>query len=220
VGLPIDVLGFDVLSGQDWVQHLGTAGVILAIFAETGILLGIFLPGDSLLFTAGVFCAQTRFGVHLNLAAVLIGTAVAAVLGGQCGYLIGRGAGPRLFQREESRFFRRAWLVRTREFLDRYGVGRALVLARFVPIVRTVINPLVGMLSVESRRFTVFNAIGGVGWTVLVVMLGWALGTSLGSRSIDSFILPVVAIIILISVTPIAVEYVRERRRRRVGTTR
>jgi membrane-associated protein len=208
-------LAFDVLSGQDWVQHLGTAGVILAIFAETGILLGIFLPGDSLLFAAGIFCAQTRFGVHLNLGVILVGTALAAVLGGQSGYLIGRLIGPRLFQREDSRFFRRAWLTRTQEFLDRYGVGRALVLARFVPIVRTVINPLVGVLAVDQRRFTVYNAIGGVVWTVLVVMLGWAIGSSLEGRSIDSFILPVVAVIVLISVTPLVLEYVRERRRRR-----
>jgi membrane-associated protein len=208
-------LAFDVLSGQDWVQHLGTAGVILAIFAETGILLGIFLPGDSLLFAAGIFCAQTRFGVHLNLATILVGTAVAAVLGGESGYLIGRLIGPRLFQRADSRFFRRAWLVRTEEFLDRYGVGKALLLARFVPIVRTIINPLVGVLGVDHRRFSLFNAVGGVAWTVLVVMLGWGIGSSLNGRSIDSFILPVVAIIVLISVTPIALEYLRERRRRR-----
>jgi membrane-associated protein len=210
-------LAFDVLSGQDWVQHLGTAGVILAIFAETGILLGIFLPGDSLLFAAGIFCAQTRFGVHLNLAAILAGTAVAAVLGGESGYLIGRLIGPRLFERRDSRFFRRAWLTRTQEFLDRYGVGRALLLARFVPIVRTVINPLVGVLAVDHRRFALFNAVGGVVWTVLVVMLGWGIGNSLKGRSIDSFILPVVAIIVLISLTPIALEYARERRRRRAG---
>jgi membrane-associated protein len=213
----VTLLAFDVLSGQDWVQHLGTAGVILAIFAETGILLGIFLPGDSLLFAAGIFCAQTRFGVHLNLAAILIGTAVAAVLGGQSGYLIGRLIGPRLFQRRDSRFFRRAWLTRTQEFLDRYGVGRALLLARFVPIVRTVINPLAGVLAVDQRRFSLFNAVGGVVWTVLVVMLGWGIGNSLKGRSIDSFILPVVAIIVVISVIPLALEARRERRRRRAG---
>ena len=208
-------LAFNVLSGQDWVQHLGTAGVILVIFAETGILLGIFLPGDSLLFAAGIFCSQTRFGVHLNLAVILVGTAVAAVLGGECGYQIGRAAGPRVLQRKDSRFFKKAWLERTEHFLERYGFGRALLLARFVPIVRTLINPLVGVLGAERRRFSPFNAAGGVLWTVLVVMLGWGIGSSLKGRSIDSFILPVVAIIVAFSLIPIGLEYRRARRKAR-----
>jgi membrane-associated protein len=208
-------LGFDVLSAQDWATTVGPFGVILVIFCETGILLGIFLPGDSLLFTAGVLCAKTIAGVHFNLALILAGTAIAAVLGGWTGYLIGTASGPRLFQRPDSRWFKQEWLVRVQGFLERYGVGKALLLARFVPIVRTLINPFVGIVGVDRRRFAVFNAIGGVGWAILVTMLGWALGNSLPKgKSIDSYILPIVAAIVVISVIPIGVEVVRNRRRR------
>ncbi|MFL6138450.1 MAG: DedA family protein [Frankiaceae bacterium] len=209
------LLGFDVLSAQDWATTVGQLGVILIIFCETGILLGIFLPGDSLLFTAGVLCAQTVGGVHFNLAVILIGTSVAAVLGGMTGYLIGTATGPRLFERSDSRWFKREWLVRVNGFLERYGVGKALLLARFVPVVRTLINPFVGILAVDPRRFGAYNLIGGVAWAVLVTMLGYALGNSLPKgKSIDSYILPVVAAIVLISVIPIGVELVRNRRRR------
>jgi membrane-associated protein len=208
-------LAFDVLSAQDWATTVGQIGVILIIFCETGILLGIFLPGDSLLFTAGFFCAQTVEGVHFNLAVILAGTAIAAVLGGLTGYLIGAATGPRLFEREGSRWFKREWLARVRDFLERYGVGKALLLARFVPVVRTLINPFVGMIGVDRRRFATYNAIGGVGWAVLVTMLGYALGNSLPKgKSIDSYILPIVAAIVVISVIPIGVELIRNRRRR------
>jgi membrane-associated protein len=209
------LLGFNVLSAQDWATTFGPIGVIVIIFCETGILLGIFLPGDSLLFTAGFFCAQTVGGVHFNLAVILIGTAVAAVLGGQTGYQIGAATGPRMFDNPDSRWFKEEWLLRVQGFLERYGVGKALLLARFVPVVRTLINPFVGIIGVDRRRFATYNAIGGVGWTVLVTMLGWALGNSLPKgRSIDSYILPIVAAIVVISVIPIAVELVRNRRRR------
>jgi membrane-associated protein len=208
-------LAFDVLNAKDWITAGGTAGVILVIFAETGLLLGVFLPGDSLLFTAGFFCASTAAPVRLNLAAILVGTAIAAVVGGQTGYLIGRAAGPRLFQRKESRLFRREWVVRVQAYLDRYGVGKALLLARFVPIVRTLVNPFAGIARVDLRRFTVFNAVGGIFWAVLVTMLGYAFGNSLPKgRSIDTYILPIVAAIVVISVLPIAVEILRNRRRR------
>jgi len=208
-------LAFDVLSAQDWAETVGQLGVIAVIFCETGILLGIFLPGDSLLFTAGVFCAQTIGGVHFNLAVILIGTSLAAVLGGQTGYLIGAATGPRLFRRADSRFFKKEWLERTQGFLDQYGVGKAILLARFIPIVRTLINPFLGMTGYDQRRFTAYNAVSGVVWAVLVTMLGWALGDSLPKgRSIDTYILPIVAAILVISVIPIAVELLRKRRRR------
>jgi membrane-associated protein len=208
-------LAFDVLSAQDWATTVGPLGVILVIYCETGILLGIFLPGDSLLFTAGVLCAQTIAGVHFNLALILAGTAIAAVLGGQTGYLIGAVTGPRLFERPDSRWFKREWLIRVQAYLERYGVGKALLLARFVPIVRTLINPFVGMVGVDPRRFAFYNAVGGVFWAVLVTMLGFALGNSLPKgKSIDSYILPVVGAIIVISAVPILVELVRSRRRR------
>jgi membrane-associated protein len=202
------------LSSTSLLASLGAFGVFLVLFAETGLLIGFFLPGDSLLFTAGFFCASTAAPVHLNLAAILAGTAVAAVAGGQTGYLIGRAAGPRLFHRPESRLFRKEWVDRVQVYLDRYGVGKAILLARFVPIVRTLINPFAGIARVDVRRFTVFNALGGVFWAVLVTMLGYALGNSLPKgRSIDTYILPIIAAIVLISVTPIAIEILRNRRR-------
>jgi membrane-associated protein len=206
------VLALNPLSANSVITSLGTIGVILIIFCETGILIGLVLPGDSLLFTAGVFCAKTIDGKHLNLAAILIGTAVAAVAGGQVGYVIGRTMGVTLFERPDSRLFKARYVVRSAEFFEKYGVAKGILLARFVPIVRTLINPFAGVIKADHKAFALWNAVGGVFWTVLVTLLGYGLGSSIKGNSIDHFILPVVFVILLLSVTPLAIEVVKARR--------
>jgi len=208
------LLAVNPLDAHSLISAFGTAGVIAIIFAETGILLGIFLPGDSLLFTAGFFAAGRHSGIHLPLAALLPGTAVAAIAGAQVGYHIGRTAGPALFRRPDSRLFKAAYVERAREFIDRYGTGKALFLARFVPIVRTLMFPFAGVLRVDQRRFVMWNVVGGLVWTQLVVMLGFALGSSLKGTSIDTYILPIVFGIAILSVIPVLLEIRRRSTKR------
>jgi membrane-associated protein len=193
------------------LNSFGAFGVLLILFAETGLLIGIVLPGDSLLFTAGVLSATAKPGdVHLNLALVMVAAFLGAVLGAQCGYFIGRKAGPRLFNREESRFFKHSHVERTRTYLDKYGPGKAVVLARFVPIVRTLMNPLAGVAELDARVFAVANLIGGALWGVGVTLAGYALGKSI--HNVDRYLLPIIAVVVLLSLIPVALEVRRSRR--------
>jgi membrane-associated protein len=192
---------------------LAPLGVFLILFAETGLLVGVVLPGDSLLFTAGLLSAVHKHGdVHLNLFAVVIAAFGGAVLGAQCGYFIGRKAGPRLFNREESRFFKRSYVERTRDYLDKYGEGKAVVMARFVPIVRTLMNPLAGVAELDARVFMIANLIGGLFWGVGVSVAGYFLGKSI--PNVDRYLLPIIAVVILLSLIPVFLEIRKARRER------
>src|SRR3954466_15805945 len=179
------------LSAPDLLHSFGALGVFLVLFAETGLLLGFFLPGDSLLVTAVLLAAAAsaqRF--HLNLGSVLVAAGAGAVLGGMTGYLIGRKAGPPLLQRQRNRRLREG-AQRGRELLARYGYGRALVLARFVPVVRTVLNPMAGALDVPAPTFALWNLVGGLLWSVGIVLAGYVLGNSVAG--IDHYLLPIIA---------------------------
>ena len=199
-----------ILDGQHLVQTFGLVGLLLIIFAETGLLLGFFLPGDSLLFAAGFAAAGGVPGVHPNIALVCLLTSVVAVLGAQCGYLIGRKAGPTLFERDDSRLFRRSYVVKAEEVLERYGPANAIVLARFVPIVRTFLNPVVGILGVPEKTFLLWSVVGGTLWGTGVTLLGYFLGNvSFIGKNLEVFAL----LIVLISVLPVVVEVLRSRRR-------
>jgi len=192
------------------IEVFGTVGLVAIIFAETGLLLGFFLPGDSLLFTAGLLCAPgVSDPVHLNLALVLPGVFVAAVAGAQTGYLIGQRAGPALFRRPDSRLFKREYVDRAEEFFARGG-SRAVVLARFVPVVRTFLNPAAGMARMPVRQFTTANLVGALLWAGGVTVAGYGLGKSV--PNVDRYLLPIVAVIGVLSVMPIAVEVRRNRR--------
>src|SRR4051812_10359716 len=150
-------LALNPLSATSVLHSLGALGVFLALFAETGLLIGFFLPGDSLLFTAGLLCAtDATAAVHLSLPAVLVAAAAGALTGAQVGYLIGRKAGPALLDRPDRPRLQRA-VVRADQALRRYGTGKAIVLARFIPLVRTVLNPLAGTVGVPVRTFTVWQ---------------------------------------------------------------
>jgi membrane-associated protein len=199
------------LDPADLISHYGTLGVSLIIFAETGLLIGFFLPGDSLLFLAGVYCAASSdAAIHLNFPITLMSVTVAAIAGGQVGHLIGRRVGPPLLRRPDSRVFKQQHIARASEILERYGAGRALIIARFVPIVRTFLNPVTGVLRVPLRQFTLFNLIGGVFWATGVTLLGYAMGNSI---NIDRYILPVTAGVIALSAIPIGWEVLKQRRR-------
>ncbi|MHB8340988.1 MAG: DedA family protein [Mycobacteriales bacterium] len=204
---------FSTLGAAHLISVYGLAGVIVIIFAETGLLIGFFLPGDSLLVLAGAYAATHHpHEPHLALLPLLVGAALAAIVGGQVGYLIGRRAGPALFERRDSRLFRREYVVRTRAVLERYGEIKAVLLARVIPIVRTFINPVVGVVGMPAHRFAIANVAGGVIWSVGVTMAGYALGAAL---HIDTYILPITAVVIVASLTPIVLETLRHRRRSR-----
>lgn len=203
-------LAVNVLDAHSLLAAFGVLGVGVVMFAETGLLIGFFLPGDSLLFTAGLLCTGTAGGgVHLSLAPLLIAAAVGALAGSQCGYLLGRKAGGALLARSRSARLREG-AERAEELLERYGHAKAIVLARFVPVVRTVLNPMAGALGVPARTFTLWQAVGGLVWSVGLTLGGYALGSSI--PSVDKYLLPVIALIVVVSLLPLVVEVLRSRR--------
>lgn len=194
------------------VTTLGLLGVLAIIFAETGLLIGLFFPGDSLLFIAGLAAsgsAQEILGTHLPVAPLLIGTPIAAILGSQFGYWFGAKVGPRYFDRPDGRFFNQRRVQATEKWLTKYGTGKALILARYIPFVRTLINPLAGILKIEPRKFFFYNVIGAIIWTEAVIGIGIFLGDKV-SGSVDKYLLPIIALIIFFSLIPVAIEVIRE----------
>jgi membrane-associated protein len=185
--------------------------LFVIIFAESGLLIGFFLPGDSLLFTAGLLASQGKFG--LNLPVLLIGCFIAAVAGDQVGYMFGKKAGPTLFRRPDSRIFKQKYVERANEFFEHYG-RKTIVIARFVPVVRTFAPILAGVGEMHYRTFLTFNVIGGLLWAVGVTTAGYILGDTI--PDIDKYLLPIIAVIVLLSVLPPAIEILRHRRRSRI----
>ncbi len=189
-----------------WLGPLALIGVILIIFAECGLLIGFFLPGDSLLFITGLFIAQGFIDTPIWLAALLL--ALAAVIGNATGYWIGYKAGPRLFSRPDSRLFKKEYVDKTHQFFERYG-PRAVVLARFVPIVRTFITAMAGVGRMDFRVYMTYSAIGGLLWGAGVTYLGYLLGNvPFVKEHIELILIGVV----FVSVLPIVFEYVRHKR--------
>ena len=191
------------------IDTFGVAGTMAVLFAECGLLVGFFLPGDSLLFTAGLLVAD---GLVAPLWAVLLLFPVAAVAGNLVGWYLGHRAGPAVFSRPDSRLFRASYVERANLFFERNG-SRAIVLARFVPVVRTFITVMAGVAGMGFRRFAVYSAIGGVLWTTAVTLLGFRLGqVALVRDHVELFVLGVV----LLSLVPVALEALRGRRDRPV----
>ncbi|MER6529741.1 DedA family protein [Streptomyces sp. NPDC001508] len=203
-------LAVNVLDAHSLLAAFGVLGVGVVLFAETGLLIGFFLPGDSLLFTAGLLCTGTADqGLRLSLGPLLVAAAVGALAGSQCGYLLGRNAGRTLLARSRSARLHEG-ARRAEELLDRYGHAKAIVLARFVPVVRTVLNPMAGALGVPAGTFTVWQVIGGLVWSVGLTLAGYALGSSV--PNIDRYLLPVIAVIVAVSLIPLVAEVLRSRR--------
>jgi len=204
------VLAVNVLDPHSLLSSFGPIGVGVVLFAETGLLVGFFLPGDSLLFTAGVLAAApASAALHVSLPAVLAAAVIGALLGAEVGYLLGRRAGPPLFDRHDRPKLRQG-RDRAEGYLARYGFARAIVLARFIPVVRTVLNPLAGIVAVPARTFTLWQVVGGLLWTVGVTLAGFWLGSSISN--VDHYLLPIVAVVVLLSLLPIGLELLRSRR--------
>jgi membrane-associated protein len=214
-----------VLDPKSLLRTFGVIGVGIVLFAETGLLIGLFLPGDSLLFLAGIAAsavADDIVGARLNLAWLMVVAPVCAIAGAQFGRYLGARFGPRLFARPESRLFKSEYVDRAEDYFNRYGPAKAVVLARFVPIVRTFLNPVAGILHMPGRRFLHWNVLGGLLWTEGVLLAGYfsarTLRDSVGAANIDKYLLPAVAVVVLISMLPLLVHYLRHRADRRRGT--
>jgi membrane-associated protein len=190
------------------LQTIGLIGLFAIVFAESGLLIGFFLPGDSLLFTAGLLSSQ---GHLAPLPVLLVGCFLAAVAGDQVGYAFGARVGPALFRRPNSKIFKQEYVEKARHYFERHG-SKTIVLARFVPIVRTFAPILAGVGEMQYRTFVTFNVVGGLLWAVGVTTLGYILGESI--PDIDKYLLPVIALIILLSLLPVLFEYRKARRER------
>jgi membrane-associated protein len=191
----------------DWLGPFATIGLFFIVFAESGLLIGFFLPGDSLLFTAGLLASQGKFG--LNFPVLLVGCFVAAVAGDQVGYLFGKRVGPALFRRPNSQLFKQEYVQRTKDFFEHHG-PKTIVLARFVPVVRTFAPILAGVGEMPYRTFVRFNVAGGFLWAVGVTTAGYVLGETI--PSIDRYLLPMIFVIVLLSLIPPLLEWRRHRK--------
>jgi membrane-associated protein len=211
-GVQVDASLLHAVSAQSLIDSLGLAGIALILFAETGLLLGFFLPGDSLLFVAGYATVSgNSLHLHLSLPGLVVLTPIAAVVGAQVGFELGRRAGPALFRRPDSRWFKSDHVDRTRAVFEQFGLPRAVVIARFVPIVRTFLNPMAGVIGMPVRRFALWNAVGGIAWTIGLVLLGHGLGHVTAVRKHVELL---VVAVVLLSLLPLAYELTRRRRRR------
>lgn len=195
------------------VGDLGLIGILVIIFAETGLLVGLAFPGDSLLFLAGVAAsgsgAALLGGASLNPLWLFIGAPLSAIIGAQVGHWFGATYGKKLFERPDGRFFNQKKVQATEKWLTKYGYGKAIILARFIPFARTLLNPMVGITGLPARKFFIWNVAGGIIWTQSIISAGYLLGNRL-EGSIDKYLLPVIALIIAVSLIPVALEFFRE----------
>jgi membrane-associated protein len=186
----------------------GLMALIAIVFVETGLFVGFFLPGDSLLVTAGLFAARGDLGLW----SIFLFVSLAAIVGDTVGYTIGARTGPKIFTREDSLLFHKKHLITTKEFYDRYG-GVTIIIARFMPIVRTFAPLVAGVGGMEYRRFVFYNVAGGIGWVVSMTSLGYFLGKAV--PGIDRHIHVVIAVVIFLSLLPGIIKLARDRWRLR-----
>ena len=184
---------------EQFIRSIGYIGIWAIIFAESGLLIGFFLPGDSLLFLSGFLASQGFF----NLPILILGCFIAAVVGDSFGYTFGRRYGKRLFQREDSVLFHKKNIVRAQDFYDRHG-SKTIVIARFVPVVRTFAPIVAGIGDMHYRTFLSYNLIGGFFWAVGITLAGYFLGNIIPADLIDKILLPLIALIVVVSVMPAA----------------
>lgn len=204
-----------ILEPQQIVSTLGILGVLGALFVETGLLIGLILPGDSLLFVAGIAAsgsALNTLGVQLSLPLLLICSPIAAFWGSQVGFLLGRRYGRAFFNRPDGKIFTSAKVDHAEEWLHKYGPFKAMLLGRFIPIVRTLISPLYGILNLELKKFTLLNLLSAIIWTDGVLLLGYILGEKI-EGSVDKYLLPIIGLVIAISFIPIAIEIAKTKKR-------
>ena len=201
----------DFLNPEAIVTGLGTIGVVITLFIEVGLLVGIVLPGDSLLFVAGLAAGTDAFGFQLSLTALLIFCPIAAFLGSELGYYIGVRYGRSLFNRPDGRIFNQERVRYAEHWFNRYGPGKAIIFGRYVPIVRTLMSPLAGILKMDKKRFTFWNALSAVIWTTSILIVGYLLGERV-SGSIDKYLIPIVGVLIVLSLIPIIRELLKKKK--------
>jgi membrane-associated protein len=199
------------LDPQLLITTAGLLGIFAIVFAESGLFFGFFLPGDSLLFTAGLFASQGYFGIT----ALVIGAIVAAIAGDSVGYAFGRRVGPAIFSREDSIFFHKKHVERASAFYAKYGV-KTIVLARFVPVVRTFAPIVAGIGQMRYRTFIAYNVVGGVLWAGSMTLLGFFVGSLVPNA--EKYLHYIIAGIIILSFVPVIVEWIKARKGR--GTDR
>jgi membrane-associated protein len=225
-----DTLSLNPLDAKGLLKTFGLVGVWVIMFAETGLMVGFFLPGDSLLFLAGIAAspvAKDIVGIQLPLPWLLLITPICAIAGAQLGHWLGVRYGRPLFARPNSRLFKKEYVDKAEYYFNKYGPAKAVVLARFIPIVRTFLNPVAGVLEMPARQFLLWNVIGGLLWTDGIILAGWALAKKITDwippEKIDSYIIPVTLLIVVISALPIMIEmgrgYASRRRSRATATT-
>ena len=215
--MTIEAVNF--LNPDSLISTFGVAGVLAIIFVELAVIVGFFLPGDSLLFIAGVACsgaADSIVHTHLNFAALLIATPIVAVVGSQIGHFTGAKLGRRLFDRPDSRFFKRKYSVRAEFYFNKYGGPKAVVVSRFIVGVRTFVNPLAGMLDMSARSFFIWSSIGNIFWVELMLVLGYELGDKV-KGNIDAVILPIALAVAVLTLLPLAWEMLKERKAAKLG---
>ncbi|MFB9450939.1 DedA family protein [Dactylosporangium vinaceum] len=218
-----DLLAFNPLDAKGLLSTFGVIGVWIIMFVETGLLVGFFFPGDSLLFLAGVASSEAAtdlLGTRLSLTQLLIGAPICAIAGAQLGHFLGARYGRQMFNRPNSRIFKREYVEKAEHYFAKFGPARAVVLARFIPIVRTFLNPVAGVVGMPAGQFFVWNVVGGVLWTDGIIFAGWALADRIRKlippEKIDTYLLPAILLIVLISAIPIFIEIFKgfqERRR-------
>ena len=191
---------------RELVRVGGYVGLTGIIFAETGLLVGFFLPGDSLLVTAGLLASQPEFGLNVWALGALL--SVAAIVGNTVGYVIGKASGPRLFTRDDSLLFKKKHLYRAEEFYRKHG-GKTLVLARFMPIVRTFVPVVAGLANMPFAAYTAYNVLGGVLWIWSMLLVGYFLGRAI--PGIDKYIELMILVIVFLSVLPAIIAWWRDR---------
>lgn len=197
-----------ILNPQSIIHYGGLALLLFIIFAETGLFFGFFLPGDSLLFVAGLMCGSPIFDV--NIYTLIISLIIAGILGNFVGYYFGKKTGPVLFRRDDSFFFKKKHVNAAKEFYNRYG-GTAIVLGRFLPIIRTFVPIMAGVVNLDFRKFVIFNIVGCVAWILSMVLSGFFLGKAF--PTLQNNLEYIVITIILISMIPVVFTYIKEHRR-------
>ena len=200
------------------VSTLGLIGVLGIIFMETGLLIGLVFPGGEVVFLAGIAASGTGADIlgESKLSAPLLFTLapIAAIAGGEVGYWFGQKYGRKFFERPNTRFFNSKMVETTEKWLIRYGPRKALIFGRFIPFARTLINPVCGVVNLERKLFSTWNAVGAIIWTQVAIGIGYLLG-DLIQGSVDKYLLPIVGLIVLLSLIPMARETLREQRRKK-----
>ncbi|GAA4217164.1 DedA family protein [Actinocatenispora rupis] len=213
-----EILAVNLLDPKSLIGSFGLVGVYTVIFVETGLFFGFFLPGDSLLFIAGIASssvAEQLVGAKLSFPALMVGVPIMAIAGAQLGHFLGAKFGRSLFDRPESRIFKAQYVEKAEHYFNKFGPAKAVVLARFIPVVRAFLNPVAGILEMPAKKFLLWNVIGGVVWTDSILLLGNRTAGVIPPSVIDRYVLPVIAAIVVISVLPMLIELVRGIRGRR-----